>query len=35
MLIEQQEAMVKGGKARLRWKKTDDVKRIMARVNTF
>ncbi|MBK9480453.1 MAG: hypothetical protein IPO02_00375 [Bacteroidetes bacterium] len=25
-LIEQQEAMVKGGKARLRWKKTDDVK---------
>jgi Family of unknown function (DUF6361) len=24
--IEQQEAMVKGGKARLRWKKTDDVK---------
>lgn len=26
ILIEQQEAMVKGGKARLRWKKTDDVK---------
>ncbi len=25
-LIEQQEAIVKGGKARLRWKKTDDVK---------
>lgn len=25
-MIEQQEAMVKGGKARLRWKKTDDVK---------
>jgi len=25
-LIEQQEAMVKGGKARLRWNKTDDVK---------
>jgi hypothetical protein len=25
-LIEQQEAMVKGSKARLRWKKTDDVK---------
>lgn len=25
-LIEQQEGMVKGGKARLRWKKTDDVK---------
>jgi len=26
ILVEQQEAMVKGGKARLRWKKTDDVK---------
>lgn len=26
VLVEQQEAMVKGGKARLRWKKTDDVK---------
>lgn len=26
LMIEQQEAMVKGGKARLRWKKTDDVK---------
>jgi len=25
-LIEQQEAIVKGGKARLRWEKTDDVK---------
>ena len=25
-LIQQQEAMVKGGKARLRWNKTDDVK---------
>lgn len=25
-LVEQQEAMVKGGKARLRWNKTDDVK---------
>lgn len=25
-LIEQQEALVKGGKARLRWKKTDDVR---------
>jgi hypothetical protein len=25
-LIEEQEAVVKGGKARLRWKKTDDVK---------
>ncbi len=26
MLVEQQEAIVKGGKARLRWNKTDDVK---------